>query len=146
MFVTASSTRHPILSALAGEGQEVWTCVNLAINRPWFFATYSLYLPQGEIRESVLLSSIDQVNQLLGQDRDTMEVQQLMLVSPGYLNGAGHWRMEALSEIWRGRAAGLGDEVWMYHLADGRQYIEGWRTQDELPELTDVACLASFQA
>lgn len=146
MFLTESHARHPVMSALAGEDQHVWTYVNLTINRPWFFAMYSLRLPEGEVGETVLLSSVDQVSQLLGQESDAVEVRQLMLISPGHVNHGGNWRMEPLHEIWRGRVADRSDQVLMYQLADGRRYIEGHWGDAELPQLSDLTCLASFPA
>lgn len=134
------------MSALAGQDRDIWSYVHLTLSRPWFFATYSLNSPQGQVGETALLSSVEQVSQLLEGGSDSVEVQQLMLVSPGELNRAGSWQMEPLLEIWRGRLADSNDRVLMYRLADGRHYIDCHRQEVELSQLSDLACLATFQS
>ena len=68
----------------------------------------------------------------------------MMLVSPGYFNKQGHWCMEPLQEIWRGRLADTGNQIEMYGLANGGHYIDGHFRDVELSEISDLACLASF--
>lgn len=146
MFQTESNAHHPFLSALAGENRDVWTYVNLPLNRPWFYAMYSVNLLEGGIDETVLLSSVDQVTDLLHQCSTEIKVRQLMLVSPGSLNQTGHWRMEPLKEIWRGQLTDGGNQIDMFRLADGRHYINCHIQYLDLSQISDLTCLASFDS
>ena len=99
MFQTASGSRHPFMSALAGEGMHVWSEVGLALTKEWFFVSYAVPIPHGQVFNAAFLSTVSQVIELLGKNGSQIEVRQLMIVSPGYLNRTEGWQMEALKEI-----------------------------------------------
>lgn len=141
MFQSSSTARHPILSAIAGDDQHVWTYVNLAVNRPWFLLAYALHTSEGDIDENVLLSSPEQVVDLLRRNGNEITVSQLMLVSPKHLNQSEHWQMDPLVEIWRGQRGNCGTLT--YRLADGRQYIHASGALEPSP-LENPTCLVSF--
>lgn len=126
------------MSAIAGEGKHVWTFVGLVVNRPWFLVTYSR---EGEGCETLLLSSVDQVVDVLAKHRQEINVDQLQLVSPKSLNRSENWLMEPLSEVWR--SAAENDKVMVYYLEDGRCYIDSFRLP-ESSQTGDLACIIRF--
>jgi len=142
MFQSTSNARDPMMSAIAGEDQHVWSCISLTVNHPWFLVTYVLHTPEGDIRETALLSFPAQFADLLSKNGNELTVIQLMLVSPRHLNKSDDWRMEPLAEIWRvtkGNSTSL-----TYRLADGRQYSDelGFVEPGEIKQRT---CLVRFE-
>lgn len=128
MFLTSINARDPMMSALAGEDQHVWTYLNLTSARPWFLASFRVETPESEITETVFLAYVEQVCDLLRQQQDDFQVTQLLLVSPGWLNESGNWLMQPLQEIWLGDR-GIG-RAYMYCLPDGTQYIDSAASKD----------------
>lgn len=132
------------MSAIAGDNQHVWTYVNLALNAPWFCASYVQRTPDGVISETVLLSSPNQIAELVSRNADSIAVTQLMLVSPSRLNKTETWQMEPLCEVWRGRSTKNNAAVVMYRLTDGRRYVDSSESS-EPSELVDLDCVVSFR-
>lgn len=143
MFQTASHALDPLMSAIAGEGQHVWSYVNLAANRPWFYACYNLHTSEGAIRETIMLSTVGQVIDLLKHDKQILKVKLLMLVSPPSLNRSISWLMEPLSKIWEARITETERYAVLYDLANGKQYIDSF--EDLKPfQLCDLRCQVRF--
>lgn len=141
MFQTAASTRHPLMSAVAGEDQHVWTQVLLTTNQPWFYASFSRKADEISMTETILLSLPPQVIDLLKRDGTDITVKQLMLVSPGHVNKTGTWKMDPLREIWRGRPSTENRNVFHYVLEDGRCCCEH-KESIESPADDDFICVA----
>ncbi len=133
------------MSALAGKGEHVWTYVNLTHESVWFCASYIVRKSDAcAWPETVLLSSAEQVTDVCRNFRELIEVTRLMLVSPSRMNKSDDWLMEPLREIWCGRDPGHGDKVFVYTLADGRQYVDSIRPV-ECSELLDLECIVSIR-
>lgn len=131
MFRTSDHSRHPVLSALAGPGGHVWSYVNLTHEKAWFFASYLVRKSDTSTwPETILLSSVDQVSELCRGFSDTIENTRLMLVSPVRVNQTDTWLMEPLKEVWCGRDPMYDDDVFVYKLVDGRQYLDSKRAVD----------------
>lgn len=72
-----------------------------------------------------LLSGIREFEQLLS-DRDAdMWLEDVMVLTPGSVNGSGHWRMDRLSELSEAAESSTGQLTNIYGLEDGRLVIEG---------------------
>lgn len=140
VFQSSSHARHPLLSAVAGDDQHVWSYVSLTVNRPWFFMVYTFHTVEGDISEQILLSAPEQVADLFRRNGKEISVSQLMLVSPGHFKQSEQWRMDPLAQIWRGKKA---HSAFRYRLADGREYVEGIHlTARSAGE--ELTCLVSF--
>lgn len=139
MFQTESHARHPLMSAIAGEGQHVWSYVNLVTNQPWFFASYILHTPDGDLSENVMLSMADQVVDLVKQSKHVVRLKSLMLISPAELNKSKTWMMEPLTKIWEGRVVETDRHALVYDLASGKRYIDSFEKL-ELSQLCDLQC------
>lgn len=144
MFQTASHAEHPLMSAIAGEGQQVWTYVNLAANVPWFYASYFLHTPEGDIWENIMLSTVEQVADLMAQDKHMVKMKSLMLVSPSRLNKSNGWLMEPLAKIWDARIGETDHHAQIFELAGGTKYIDSFQDL-ELTQLCDVRCIVRFR-
>ena len=142
MFESTSNARDPMMSAIAGKDQHVWSCLSLTVNRPWFFVTYLLHTPEGDFEETALLGSHAQFVDLLSKNGKEITLIQLMLVSPRHLNKSDDWRMEPLAEIWCVTQGKHSSRI--YKLADGRQYSDelGFVEPGEIKKRT---CLVRFK-
>jgi len=99
MFQTTSSARHPTMSAIAGDNEDVWNYVTLAVNAPWYFATYDEEIDGVTLQSNVMLSTYQQVAELLSQQSNSFRVTDLLLATPRFINNSDSWKLEALSEI-----------------------------------------------
>lgn len=143
MFQTESHARHRVMSALAGEDQHVWTYVVLTDHRPWFFASYTFDSPEGNIAKTKMMSSIEQVLDLINQREHLLALKSLMLVSPPHLNDSKSWLMEPLGKIWKGREKTIGHDVFVYDLANGKRYVD-WFAPLEVSQLGELRCEVAF--
>lgn len=125
MFLTTPSDRHPIKSAIAGHGCDVWTHITLTIDFPWYCLSYSRR-PGATlgVEGTEFLSKPNQLAEFLSQTDSIIQVDQLLLVSPPRLNRTRHWQMEPLAEVWRGHYEDSGFFVHAYVLQDGRRYVD----------------------
>ncbi len=121
MFQTANCSRHPIYSAFAGDGHHVWSQVDLVLSRPWFFVSFLQQTGEEEISENVFLSLLEQLVELSRLQSPLLTVNEVLLVSPGWLNETGGWQMERLQSVWR--CSDISGAV-LYRLEDGREYVE----------------------
>lgn len=131
MFRTSDHARHPVLSALAGQGGHVWSYVNLTQDKVWFYASYQVRKSEmGTWPETILLSAVDQVRELCRGFDGVIENIELMLVSPGYVNQTDAWKMDPLHEIWCGQDPKHRNNIFVYVLSDGRRYIDSQQVVD----------------
>ena len=138
MFRTIFSDRHPIKSAIAGHGCDVWTRATLTLDIPWFCLSYSSTSEATYgLSGTELLSKPDQVAEFLSDTDAKIQIDQLLLVSPPRLNGTQQWLMEPLAEVWQGRLENNFFYVPVYVLQNGRRYVgapncDDWQALQEL--------------
>jgi hypothetical protein len=148
VFRTSDHARHPVMSALAGKGEHVWTYVNLTPENVWFCASFIVRKSDRcAWPETMLLSSVEQVVEVCRDFKELIEASRLMLVSPSQLNKTDDWQMEPLREIWCGRDPDHGDKVFVYTLVSGRQYIDSIRAVEyaELQDLERVVSIMEYE-
>lgn len=101
MFETNAFARIPVPIGLYGDGEDLWTYVALNIHMPWFHVVHETTGEGNYLSKSMLfLSRVEQI--LFLQQQTDSTILQIDLVSPGYMNGTGLWKMEPLKEIWKG--------------------------------------------
>ena len=130
------------MSALAGEGQNVWNYISLTLSKPWFLVSYIAHSHEGDIGETLLLSCPSQVVDVLKKSTQEIEVRQVQLVSPKHLNNSLQWQMDPLLEVWRGTGENAG--AYTYVLEDGRQYINTLGVVDSA-QTNNMTCLFRFE-
>ena len=124
MFQTTSIAKHPIMSAIAGENEDVWTFVTLALSAPWYFVTYEEKIEGERHLADVMLSSSKQVADLLSQQSRVLKVTDLLLASPAKLNKTSGWCMEKLEEVLTGTDPQRVFRYTVYKLANGKTYLD----------------------
>ncbi|MBI2277085.1 MAG: hypothetical protein HYU74_07025 [Dechloromonas sp.] len=145
MFLTTPSDRHPIKSAIAGHGYDVWNRVTLTVDFPWYYVSYSK-CPEAKlgINGTEFLCKPDQVAEFLSQNVGLIQTDQLLLVSPPRLNRTKQWLLEPLAEVWRGNLEDSAFYVHVYLLQDGRHYVDApnareWRALKNLTQLVQYS-------
>lgn len=71
--------------------------------------------------QTVLVSSTEQLLAFPLEDGD-FSVLEIQLVSPGWINGTGRWKMEPLTEIWRAREKESGQLADIFVLQNRSRY------------------------
>lgn len=146
MFRTISNGHSPGMSNCQGTGEHIWSFVSLSDEATWFYASFTITRPNMNARrETMLLSSVAQVVELFRKSWETVKVSQLILVSPSQINKSSGWLMEPLVEIWSGRHPVQCDKIFIFTLADGRQYFDSPQSI-EYSQLRDLECLVNMNA
>jgi hypothetical protein len=146
MFRTTSADRHPIKSAIAGHGCDVWTRATLTLDIPWYCLSYSSTSEATiGLSGTELLSKPDQIAEFLSDTDANIRIDQLLLVSPPRLNGTQQWLMEPLAEVWQGRLGNSFFNVPVYVLQNGRRYV-GAPNCDDWQALQELRLLVQFSS
>jgi hypothetical protein len=66
------------------------------LNFPWFNVTVSI---EGDTGNSFMVPSLDQLKRVLAKQNPRLKVESIDYVTPGCMNGSGHWKMEPLVEV-----------------------------------------------
>lgn len=124
MFQTTSLARHPIMSKIAGENEHVWSFVTLAVNAPWYFATYEDEIDGEILRLDIMLSTYQQVADLLSKQSSSFRVTDLLLATPGHVNKSDNWQLDPLEEVMIGVDSQTKFKFSVYRLANGTSYSD----------------------
>lgn len=120
MFRTYAHANIPLSSRLEPDLQ-VWPYVEQILHLPWFYATMVHTCDDVEFREMLLISDVLTLKSL--QQRMTPGyVEEILLVSPGSMNGRGRWLMEPLREIRYVPGSPLCRSHYCYVLDGGQSY------------------------
>ena len=126
MFATDLRAQHPVLSAFMGAGRPVWTSVHLTCFRPWFLATYRIDDEEVSIGETVMLSNVGQILDLVAQVGGAESGTRVSLVHPIHDGGPDRWKLTPIRRLWKvvGRDdAPVGDA---FDLADGTRFWDSF--------------------
>ncbi|UVM36319.1 hypothetical protein LOY28_16440 [Pseudomonas sp. B21-017] len=77
------------------------------------------------ISSALLITSTPEFERILSAQREGVWVEGVLLVSPGHMNGSGHWEMERLEELRESIDDRDGFQHYLYVLEGGHSYIEG---------------------
>lgn len=100
MFMTVDSAKMNLPFPLLEEGQHCWTSVQMPLQNAWYLVAYERGCDDedGYRRATVFVTSSDEVVEI----SKNLTVNQVSLVTPGWMNKSDAWEMESLSEIWQG--------------------------------------------
>jgi len=130
-------TDHACFSRLAeDQGQTYWTAAQLALNVPWFLLSFCHDARDKDLRAhqkeppmmvsiTELLSLTEDVQRRVAQhERGLIEIEALMLMTPGHVNGSGGWKMEPFGALWLAQepSAPGGQAIEVYETAQGAKY------------------------
>lgn len=66
------------------------------LNFPWFNVTVRI---EGHSVSSLMVPSLIQLKKVLARQDPRLRVESIEYVTPGCMNGSGHWKMERLLEV-----------------------------------------------
>lgn len=95
--------------------------VEYVVENPWFHITFRLGSKDGYGSRKLMVRHLNDVvrPELFGQPK--AQVEQIMLVSPGWVNGSDQWSMDSLRELAVGLHPTKKTQSFIYRLADGRE-------------------------
>ncbi|PRA17869.1 hypothetical protein VRB78_11655 [Pseudomonas trivialis] len=97
MFLTFEHAEAP--GGALMRGGHVWRYVEYRPARPWFYVSILELSDDEWTPTTLLISTLEDLQELHRSDSHNLRITQVILVSPGELNGTGCWRMDELSEI-----------------------------------------------
>jgi hypothetical protein len=66
---------------------------------PWFNVTVRIGGKKDATQEVFMIPTLIQLKKILTQESDLFRIESIEYVTPGYMNGSGHWKMERLLKI-----------------------------------------------
>jgi len=133
MFVTDIRARDPVLSQFMDEGQTVSTSVCLSGFRPWFLASYQLRDGVVSIGQTVMLTEVAQVLDLITQVGGADNGTSVSLVQPLRDAGPDRWKMTPIRKIWKAVACDATPAFDVFDLADGARFWNPFGTDVGAP-------------
>ncbi len=128
MFITDVSAHHPFMSGLLGNGKDAWRAVSITTPNEWFYVSYAISTPNGEFIETALITHpAGELMAFLDRESDGLSVVGIQLVTPPFLNGSGHWKMEPLIQIWKKPSDPLAH---VYEVEGGKRYCTAYGKWD----------------
>ena len=98
MFETQRQAEIPLPPELNSEDIQCWSHIQSRLHMYWFHVVYETTHASGENFSHILfLTGIEQLIQL--ENEPNIELIEVYLVSPGYMNGESRWKMDILKEI-----------------------------------------------
>lgn len=125
MFATVDSAEIPLASLFCSNGDHLWSYAHIDLHTPWFYVEYQVSKGEISAKSMLLLST---VNQLIDcASRTDLQLTEVHLISPGYLNNTGSWQMNSLKEVMRASqiVSSIEAPVTIYRLRDGRELVYG---------------------
>ncbi len=98
MFETQRQAEIPLPPELNSENIQCWSHIQSRLHMYWFHVVYEITHASAENFSYILfLTDIEQLIQL--ENDPDIELIEVDLVSPGYMNGESRWKMDILKEI-----------------------------------------------
>lgn len=123
MFETCDHAEIPIPKELSLNGERLWHYVQLHIHFPWLYVEYAIDYEDYKSKSILFLTTNDQLQELV--DRSDIEITQVHVVTPGYVNKTNVWQMDQLKKVMtasitKGR---FREPVTIYLLCNGKELI-----------------------
>lgn len=124
MLVTYAQAEVPL--GLMANKPEIrhWRYAELSFSSIWLYVSIG-YVRSGHQRQcTLLMPELREFEQLLNDCGDELWIDDVMVVSPGDVNGSGAWMMERLDSLEEAFDEQTGEFVYTYVLENGRRYTE----------------------
>lgn len=136
MFETTNAAELPF-SGVVSPDSRFWSQVQLSLSIPWFFCEYEITSGINKsIRNVIFLTNIEQLLQL--HQHPDLELLQVDLVSPEYINKKGRWLMQTIFEIWAWVDPKTCQKILMYIFQDGTRYLNPEISEEPLIGLSRI--------
>lgn len=116
------------MSRLLGNGKDAWRAVGLTAPKEWFYVSYTLSTPKGDLSETALIANpAGELLTFLDQEDEGVSVLCVQLVTPPFMNGSERWKMELLVRVWKKSADPLAH---VYEVEGGKRYCTAYGEWD----------------
>src|SRR5471032_1245390 len=121
------TTREAELSrpVFVGEDIRLWSYVEHGLQLPWFYVRLVHHEDGIRISRMLMLSNIEMLQSVQSQRTSSSWVEDVQLVSPGYLNKTGRWLMEPLLELVEVGTGSAQSKSLIYRVMGDRIYTDG---------------------
>lgn len=126
MFLTFDHAEVPMGALL--KGGHSWRYVEYPTIYPWFHVTLTEVDETQRRPTTFHIYQAADLIELATSAAPQLQIEQVLLVSPGHLNGTGAWQMDELSEIAEVNLEGGSSLI--YRLFDDRVLFEDERSRD----------------
>jgi len=143
MFSTLIENELRFIPTCREEGELFWSSVTLEFDKIFLHVTYQKATVP-ELQRTILLLTAEQLERL--SCFDEVEIVEVNLVSPGYLNKTGKWLLEPLSKILVGlEPVDHLQEAFIYKMDDGQKYIDSALDTEE-KNIRKINCIFDKKA
>lgn len=141
MFETQRHAEVLLPVELCDSDIQCWSYIQSRLHMYWFHVVYEVTYAEGEVVSYILfLTDIEQLLQL-GND-PSLELIEVDLVSPSYMNGENRWKMDVLKEIITGNEPGsyASQLTYIFVLNDNVRiiYADSDTTEDNIQNKTSI--------
>jgi len=146
MFQTDVASEIQIPVGINIPGEKSWWYVKKRLHMCWFHVICEVAYDDGEtLREIFFIDQIDHLCDLNNHSR--FNIVEVELVSPSYMNGDQHWKMEPLSEIQEGVVHDVDNEYRMhvFILKDGRRYLDNLISETDEEKIMTTTTLFKLE-
>ena len=127
MFLTTDTNKHP-LSSVYGEGNYLWSGIDVLLRRIWFIVDYQLR-QQVDVDEELVFSNtalLSTAEDVLGMTTKNITILSVFLMTPA-ADSAGGWSLDRLTGIWEcADPAEPSLKVKICAKEDGRYHVDSW--------------------
>jgi len=143
MFSTLIENELRFIPTCREEGELFWSSVTLEFDKIFLQVTYQKATVP-ELQRTILLLTAEQLERL--NHYDEVEIVEVNLASPGYLNKTGKWLLEPLSKIYVGfEPEEHLQEAFIYQMDDGQKYIDSALDTEE-KNIRKIHCIFDKKA
>ena len=118
-------------------GQALWHTVSRLIRLHWYYVTVQEELEGGLIKYEKMINDECQLKAVLNPKESSVEVIDVQVVTPAYMNGGVTWRMEPLTSVSLGEDK-LGCVVCIIEVESGAVYHDSHRKNFDQTSLTNL--------
>lgn len=124
MLVTYAQAEVP-LGLMAGRPEiRHWRYAELSFNSIWLYVSIG-YLRSGSQHQcTLLMPELREFEQLLNDCGDALWIDDVMVVSPGDVNGSGAWMKERLDSLEEAVEEKTGEFIYIYVVENGKRHTE----------------------
>ena len=102
--------------------------MGLTTSSEWFCVSYVPSTPKGSPTETVLITNpAGELIAFLDRESEGVSVVGIQIVTPPFLNGSGHWKMESLIRVWNKSSDPLAH---VYEVEGGTRYCTAYGAWD----------------
>lgn len=120
MFVSHESWRSDA-SALLGEGHSCMRIVEWQSLHHYYQVVVKEIEGKKQYTRLYLIGDVDILDSVLEKQCDDFKVVDVLLISPGWMNGTGSWAMNKVLSLIMG-CSELGEKVCLHKISDGVVY------------------------